>query len=129
MGNCIGINRNDPETLDTGSANVTRPVTGKYHDDDLQALRLLRAPRPPPEVFSFPAGLALARSLLWHTNCKRAARTKKNLIFISLFGLSCGGCYQRGLKIKSAQNFNAVALWFWRPLTRNREARRNRFAG
>lgn len=29
MGNCIGINRSDPETLDTGSANVTRPVTGK----------------------------------------------------------------------------------------------------
>lgn len=30
MGNCIGINRNDSETLDTGSANVTRPVTGKF---------------------------------------------------------------------------------------------------
>uniref|UniRef100_A0A182UVS0 DC-UbP/UBTD2 N-terminal domain-containing protein n=1 Tax=Anopheles merus TaxID=30066 RepID=A0A182UVS0_ANOME len=27
MGNCIGINRND-ETLDTGSNNVSRPVTG-----------------------------------------------------------------------------------------------------
>lgn len=29
MGNCIGINRND-ETLDTGSNNVSRPVTGRF---------------------------------------------------------------------------------------------------
>lgn len=118
MGNCIGINRNDPETLDTGSANVTRPVTGKCHRRRRRS-GVARIPRP-DGGFLFSCWPCLgSRALLLASQTLQAERTKKNLIFISLFGLLCGGCYQRGVGGKKVhRTLNAVALWLVRVINR-----------
>lgn len=129
MGNCIGINRNDPETLDTGSANVTRPVTGKCHDgDDLQASREYQGRT---EVFSFPAGLALALGLCYwhHKHCKPNERKKKPDFYQFVWSFVWRLLSARGWGGKSAQNFKCGGSVVCesnqprRPLTRNREAR------